>query len=90
MKKVFFLTALVMALFAGFGLQQALTQDAPSGEALVNERCTQCHDLMRVNRVKTTKDAAGWERTVDRMISKRDGLLNDAERAAVLEYLIQD
>lgn len=90
MKKGFFVAALAMALFAGFGLQQALTQDAPGGEALVNERCTQCHDLMRVNRVKATKDAAGWERTVDRMVSKREGLLNEAERAAVLEYLIQD
>lgn len=90
MKKGVFAAALALAFCAFSGMQPAWTQDAPKGEALVNERCTLCHDLMRVNRVRTAKDAAGWARTVDRMIEKRAGLLNDGERAAVLDYLVQD
>lgn len=89
MRKVLAVFVLILGLFLFFGSYSAMTQAAPSGEALVKERCAQCHDLVRVNRVKASKDAAGWERTVDRMISKRDGLLNAEERAAVLEYLIQ-
>lgn len=90
MRKMLAVFVFVLGLFLVFGSYSAMTQTSPSGEALVNERCVQCHDLVRVNRVKATKDRAGWERTVDRMISKREGLLNVEERAAVLEYLIQD
>jgi cytochrome c553 len=54
------------------------------GEALVQERCSVCHGLDRVN--SASKDEAGWTSTVDRMISKGANL-NEDERAAVIEYL---
>ncbi|WP_031385452.1 hypothetical protein [Desulfonatronum thiodismutans] len=60
--------------------------EALDGAALVKERCTQCHDLMRVER-RAGQDRAWWERTVERMEGKRTGLLNDAERNAVLDHL---
>lgn len=64
---------------------EALGQ-ALDGAALVKERCAQCHDLMRVER-RAGQDRAWWERTVERMAGKRDDLLNDAERNAVLDHL---
>lgn len=72
-----------LLLFAGTA---AVSSDALDGESLVQERCSQCHRLGRVERA--TKDQAGWETTVDRMISKRAGLLNAEEREAVVEYLV--
>ena len=57
------------------------TQD---GKALVRTRCTVCHSTDRIHRA--TFDRAGWERTVDRMI-RTGARLDDAEHAAVLDYL---
>ncbi|MCZ7542190.1 MAG: hypothetical protein M5R40_01010 [Anaerolineae bacterium] len=54
------------------------------GEALVAERCTVCHNADRINAAE--KDHAGWEATVDRMISN-GAQLTDEERAAVIDYL---
>ncbi len=56
------------------------------GKWLVAERCTTCHNLDRIER-RFGQDLAFWERTVDRMLGKRN-MLNDAERNAVLYYLI--
>ncbi|SDB47408.1 hypothetical protein SAMN05660653_02320 [Desulfonatronum thiosulfatophilum] len=63
-----------------------ISAEAQNGDALVQERCTQCHNLDRVHR-RAGQDMPWWERTVDRMIGKRSGLLNSPERDAVLEYL---
>ena len=82
-KLLLLLPALGMLLV--WGTQPAMTDVSVYGEALVQERCSQCHDLQRVQRA--TKDQSGWERTVDRMIGKRSELLNDEERGAVLDYL---
>jgi mono/diheme cytochrome c family protein len=89
MRKIFAVFVLVLGLFLVFGSYSAMTQTPLSGEALVNQRCVQCHALAVVDRAKSTKDAAEWERTIDRKIAMRPGLLNEAERTAVLEYLIQ-
>jgi len=51
---------------------------------LLEERCTQCHTLKRVD--KANKDKAGWEKAIDRMI-KKGAKLNAKERAAMIEYL---
>lgn len=64
----------------------AVSSEPIDGGHLVQERCTQCHDLMRVER-RIGQDRAWWERTVDRMVGRRSGLLNDEERTAVLDYL---
>ena len=89
MRKMFAVFVLVLGLFLVFGSHSAMTQTPRSGEALVNERCTLCHALAIVDRAKSIKDAADWERTIDQKIAMRPGLLNEAERAAVLEYLVQ-
>ena len=54
------------------------------GKALVEERCTQCHNLQTVTSAK--KSADGWQSNVERMIGK-GAQLNDVEKAAVIDYL---
>jgi cytochrome c5 len=82
-KEIVLLLALGAVLLAG--VAGAGTGRAPDGERLVRERCSQCHPLDRVDQAR--KDRAGWEQTVDRMIGKREGLLDAVEREAVVEYL---
>lgn len=57
---------------------------ALSGEALVQERCTQCHDLTRIQSAAKTREE--WDATVTRMIGK-GASLNETEKVAVLDYL---
>jgi len=59
-------------------------ESSMDGEALLKARCVKCHDLRRVDK---RKDPRGWEKTVDRMI-KKGTKLNDAERDALIEYLV--
>ena len=56
------------------------------GKALVEERCTVCHNLQTVSGAKKSRDA--WQSTVERMIGK-GAQLNDAEKAAVVDYLTE-
>lgn len=85
---------LSMAGFVLIAAAAAVSPKTPSealgetldGAVLVKERCTQCHDLMRVER-RAGQDRAWWERTVERMEGKRAGLLSDVERTAVLDHL---
>jgi hypothetical protein len=51
---------------------------------LVNSRCTVCHSRDRID--AATKDRAGWETTVDRMIGN-GAQLTAEEREAVIAYL---
>jgi predicted lipoprotein with Yx(FWY)xxD motif len=60
------------------------TSMALDGNALVNERCTVCHSRDRID--NATHDRAGWQATVDRMISY-GAQLNADERQAVIDYL---
>jgi cytochrome c2 len=59
----------------------------PSGEELVEARCTRCHGL------ETTTGAAKtppqWESTVDRMIAK-GAELTDAEAQILVDYLAEN
>jgi predicted lipoprotein with Yx(FWY)xxD motif len=57
---------------------------ALNGADLVAERCTVCHTRDRID--NATKDRAGWETTVERMISN-GAQLNADEQAAVIDYL---
>lgn len=57
---------------------------ALDGAALVAERCTVCHTRERID--NASKDRAGWEATVDRMIGN-GAKLTPEERAAVIEFL---
>jgi len=61
-----------------------MMEDQLDGNELVETRCTTCHTRDRID--NATKDRAGWEATVDRMIGY-GAALNDAEREAMLEFL---
>jgi hypothetical protein len=53
-------------------------------KALMEKECSKCHNLKRVN--KADKDAAGWEKTVDRMI-KKGAAIKPEEKDDVIKYL---
>ncbi len=57
------------------------------GAALIEARCSTCHNTDRI--YNADKDEAGWTDTVDRMIGY-GAALDETERAAVLEYLVQN
>lgn len=54
------------------------------GAGLVQQRCTVCHSLDRVN--AASKDKAGWETTVSRMI-RNGAKVTEQEKAAIVQYL---
>ncbi len=56
----------------------------PAGKAIVENACTKCHGIKRVESAVKTK--AEWEVTLDRMIKKGAPVKPD-EREAVLKYL---
>lgn len=59
---------------------------ALDGQALVEERCSQCHNLQTVTSANKSRDA--WQSTVERMIEK-GARLNEAEKEAVIDYLAE-
>ena len=59
-------------------------EETPAGEALVQNRCTTCHNLNRVSGERETRE--GWEDIVDEMIEK-GAKLDGGEREAVIDYL---
>lgn len=61
-------------------------QPALDGEALLKERCTQCHGLSRVEQARKTE--TGWQKTVERMVAKGTAL-NAEEQVAVIKYLAE-
>ena len=54
------------------------------GQALAEERCSKCHEFDRVEAAKKTPEE--WKTNVERMVAKGADL-NEAEQAAVIEYL---
>lgn len=89
---VLLLTSLVVACGGPKEETPVPTQEekpAPStlnGETLVEERCTKCHDLGRVERAKKTEEE--WQATVERMVGK-GAQLNQAEQELVIKYLAE-
>ena len=79
---------LTLALVACSGAKEETMLDVASpaldGEALVGERCTQCHDLTRVESAAKTLD--GWKATVERMLD-HGANLDEAEQQAVIAHL---
>lgn len=57
-----------------------------SGEKLLEARCQGCHDLARTKTAK--KDADGWRRTVERMVSK-GAQLTAEESEVLIKYLAE-
>ncbi len=56
------------------------------GQSLVEERCTKCHDLGRVEAARKTGE--GWKATVERMV-ENGASLNEAEQEVVAKYLTE-
>jgi hypothetical protein len=97
MKKIwplFWFLALVAILFLLAGCSSSTKAPASTdvtsqpasldGAALVQERCTACHSISRVESAR--QDAAGWKILVDSMV-KRGAKLNADEQKAVIDYL---
>jgi len=60
--------------------------DTPAdGKALLEERCTVCHNLDRVYAEK--RDETGWNAVVDDMVSK-GAKLDSEERTTLVAYLV--
>ncbi|MHB1342034.1 MAG: hypothetical protein ACYC77_11720 [Coriobacteriia bacterium] len=55
-----------------------------SGEVLVAQRCTYCHNTERID--AASYDQAGWESTIDKMV-KKGAQVSDAEKPVIAEYL---
>jgi cytochrome c5 len=66
--------------------QEEAAPVALDGKSLLGERCTECHDLGRVEQAKKTE--AEWKTTVQRMVGK-GAKLNQAEQEAVIQYLAE-
>jgi len=56
------------------------------GETLLQERCTECHDLERTTSAEKTR--AEWDQTVTRMVNK-GAELNDEEKTILVDYLAE-
>ncbi|NLS77628.1 MAG: hypothetical protein GXY76_10255 [Chloroflexi bacterium] len=67
--------------------EAATAYPAPTdGQALLNERCVQCHGVDRVTRAKKTQEQ--WKVTVDAMIAK-GAKLTPEEAQALVKYLAE-
>jgi competence protein ComEA len=77
---------LSLALVACGGGAKEEAPAALDGEALVEERCTKCHDLSVVTSAK--KSAEGWKANVERMVQK-GAQLDEAEQEVVIDYLTE-
>ena len=96
MKQRWVLVLTVLALLltlvlvaCGAANEEAAPAAAPAaldGKALVQERCTQCHDLKRVETAKKTRDE--WKTNVERMVSL-GAQLDEGEQEAVIDYLAE-
>ena len=58
--------------------------EAPAGKAIVETVCTGCHSLNKITTASYDKD--GWQKTVERMISKGAELDNN-QKELVIDYL---
>ena len=76
---------LVLAVFLAMFSLPTHGFSAPDGKAVMEARCGDCHGLDRIT--SKTKDRAGWQTTVNRMISK-GATLNAEEKAALIDYLV--
>ena len=86
----FIVVAGVLAACAPAAPQAQPTSPAGSapgldGAALVNSRCTACHNQDRIKQAKKTPDQ--WKATVTRMVVTNGAKLNADEQAAVIAYL---
>lgn len=55
------------------------------GAALVAAKCTKCHPRDRVD--QANKNLAGWQATIDRMITKHGATITPSEKSVIASYL---
>lgn len=88
MKRVSLLPCLIASgclLFAlGAPAQQADKLTSGPGADLVQAKCTLCHDIGNITRIRQARDE--WEDTVKVMIT-RGAPITAAEAAVIVEYL---
>jgi mono/diheme cytochrome c family protein len=87
---VLIVVALVLvALLVACGSSSSSPTQVPAqdGAQLLETRCSVCHSADRPKQVAKTADE--WAQTVDRMIG-HGAQLNNAEKAALVEYLAQN
>jgi cytochrome c2 len=78
---VLFITACSSGSSSGNSARSTTSLD---GASILQERCTVCHNLSRVERAKHTPEE--WQTTVNRMIGKGAKLSSD-EKTLLIEYL---
>jgi hypothetical protein len=98
-RTLFFITMLLLvgALLASCGSTKATAPATPSsggntggtvdGQTLMQERCSVCHSVGRVESAHKTSDQ--WKTTVDRMISN-GAQLTPQEEQILVDYLAQN
>lgn len=74
--------ATTVALSAG--CTDSAGDDTLSGETVVQEKCTTCHEIAIVDQQPSDVD---WDDMIDRMIEEYDAEITEAEKAAAIEYL---
>ena len=78
-------TGLVLLVFLAMFSLSTPAFSAPDGKAVMESRCGSCHGLEKVT--NASKNRAGWETTVTRMMGK-GASLNAEEKAALIDYLV--
>jgi cytochrome c2 len=76
--------AAVLALVSFSGKTGA--EEHADARALVQERCTSCHNLNRVRGKIGRQDSRAWDEYVARM-QKRGARVTDPERGVIVEFL---
>jgi len=66
------------------GQQQTEKLAEGTGSDLVQAKCTLCHDLGNITRIRQSRE--GWEDTIKVMI-RRGAPVSSAEETVILEYL---
>lgn len=92
MKRSLALALLVVVLISAAACKKEPPAPAPTpgqatgldGAVILQEKCTTCHDLQRVEAAQY--DDVGWEQVVERMRDKGADLTDD-EVTALAEYL---
>ena len=85
---VLLLTGILLAACGSSGQSSSGSNSGTpvSGQALMQERCSVCHSVNRVQSAQKTADQ--WKTTVDRMISHGAQLTSD-EKTTLVNYLAQ-
>lgn len=74
-----------LVLIAAFALTAGCAgEQEPPGKALVNEKCSQCHDLTRIDEVPPNAD---WDQIIQMMIDVYRAPITQDEKVIMAEYL---